>query len=301
MPKVSIGLPVYNGENFLAPALESILNQTFEDFEFIISDNASTDRTEEICRTYAARDKRMRYYRNDSNLGASYNFNRVFELSSGQYFKWVAHDDLCDPTFVARCVAILDQDSSVALAFSKTRFIDEYGEFLHDYNYKVNVSSSKPSQRFFDLAGRDHIVVEVFGVIRSSLLRQSLLMGNYVGSDRVLLGELALHGRFFEIPDCLFFHREHAQRSTKAFPSLHSRTAWFDPGRAHLIVCPTWKLFVEHLASIRRVPLSRTERVKCYLQMVRWMRSKRKRMIDDLLIAMKQLLYYPKVRPTSSV
>jgi hypothetical protein len=165
----------------------------------------------------------------------------------------------------------------------------------------VNVSSSKPSQRFFDLAGRDHIVVEVFGVIRSSLLRQSLLMGNYVGSDRVLLGELALHGRFFEIPDCLFFHREHAQRSTKAFPSLHSRTAWFDPGRAHLIVCPTWKLFVEHLASIRRVPLSRTERVKCYLQMVRWMRSKRKRMIDDLLIAMKQLLYYPKVRPTSSV
>jgi glycosyltransferase involved in cell wall biosynthesis len=298
MPKVSIGLPVYNGENFLEPALDSILNQTFEDFEFIISDNASTDRTEAICRTYAATDQRIRYSRNDSNLGAIYNFNRVFELSSGQYFKWAAHDDVCDSTFVERCVAILEEDHSVVLAFSKTRFIGEHGEFLHDYNYKLNVSALESSKRFFDLAVRDHIVVEVFGVIRSSILRQVLPQGNYVGSDRVLLGELALHGRFFEIPDYLFFHREHAQRSTKAFPSLHSRTAWFDPERAHLIVCPTWKLFVEHLASIRRVPLSRTERVKCYLQMVRWIRAKRKRMLDDVIIATKQLLHSPKPSPT---
>ncbi len=78
MPAVSIGLPVYNGDNFLAEAIDSILRQTMEDFELIISDNASTDRTEEICREYAAGDSRIRYYRNESNLGAMANYNLVF-------------------------------------------------------------------------------------------------------------------------------------------------------------------------------------------------------------------------------
>jgi glycosyltransferase involved in cell wall biosynthesis len=290
MPKVSIGLPVYNGENFIEAALDSLLNQTFEDFELIISDNASTDRTEEICRTYVAKDKRLRYVRSETNLGAARNFNHVFELSSGQYFKWAAHDDICAPSFVERCVSVLDQDSSVSLAFSKTKFIDKHGKFLHDYNYRLRVSSPKPSQRFFDLVVANHIVVEAFGVIPSSLLKRTPLLGGYVGSDRVMLSELALHGRFFEIPDYLFFHREHPLRSTKAFPGLHERVAWFDPAKAHTVVYPTWKLLAAHLASIGKVPLSPLERLQCYGQMGRWIRSQKLSLVGDVMMSLRRTL-----------
>ena len=96
-PRVSVGIPVFNGERFLAETIESILAQTFKDFEIVISDNASTDRTEEICRSYAARDPRIRYNRNDTNRGAAWNHNRVFELARGEYFKWQSHDDFCAP------------------------------------------------------------------------------------------------------------------------------------------------------------------------------------------------------------
>lgn len=85
--RVSIGLPVYNGEQYLAKALDSLLAQTFTDFEVIISDNASTDRTSEICAAYLERDPRIRYYRNQQNIGAAPNFNRTFELATGMYFK----------------------------------------------------------------------------------------------------------------------------------------------------------------------------------------------------------------------
>src|SRR5438132_13873019 len=92
--QVSIGMPVYNGERYLSGALDSLLSQTLADFDLIISDNASTDATESICRSYAAHDSRIRYFRNENNLGAAANFNRAFELCGGEFFRWAAHDDL---------------------------------------------------------------------------------------------------------------------------------------------------------------------------------------------------------------
>ena len=92
-PRISIGMPVYNGEQFLAGALDSVLTQDFEDFELIISDNASEDGTQKICLDYAARDRRIRYYRNEMNIGGSRNHSRVFELSAAEYFKWAHYDD----------------------------------------------------------------------------------------------------------------------------------------------------------------------------------------------------------------
>ena len=116
IPRVTIGLPVYNGQNYLVETLESLLAQTYTDFELVISDNASTDRTEAICRQYAAGDARIRYYRNDENIGASANYNRAFELGRGEYFKWAAHDDLLAPTYLERCVEVLDANPDVVLA-----------------------------------------------------------------------------------------------------------------------------------------------------------------------------------------
>ena len=143
-PRLSIGLPVYNGEKFLKEAIDSLLAQTFEDFELIISDNASTDKTEEICRAYAEKDQRIRYYRNDKNIGCARNFDRVFKLSSGEYFKWAAYDDLHAPDFIEKCVEVLDQDPTIILCHSQTYFIDEEGSFLQNYDIKLKAYALKP-------------------------------------------------------------------------------------------------------------------------------------------------------------
>src|ERR1700749_639605 len=110
-PLVSIGLFLYNGDRFLAAAIESILNQTFKDFELIISDNCSTDRSDEICRRYAAADSRIRYYRNEKNMGAGWNLRNVYFKATGKYFKWAAHDDTLEPRFLEVCIDALVADN----------------------------------------------------------------------------------------------------------------------------------------------------------------------------------------------
>lgn len=206
-PRLSIGLPVYNGESFLKAALDSILNQTYKDFELIISDNGSTDKTEDICRSYMLEDQRIRYYRNNNNLGAAWNFNRVFSLSNGQYFKWAAHDDVCANEFLERCVDVLERDLGVIVCFSKTMQIDEQGniEKKRDHIDLPNLSSSRSDKRFHDIIINRHGCESVFGVIRTSVLRKTPLIGNYIASDRVLLALLSIYGRFYELPEYLFF------------------------------------------------------------------------------------------------
>lgn len=132
-PQVSIGLPVYNGEKYVGKAIESVLSQTFKDFELIICDNASTDQTEKICREDATKDSRVRYYRNEKNLGAAKNFNRVFELSSSEYFKWLAADDLIEVDFLQRCVELLDSDASLLLACPRYYQCNEQTDSVRPY------------------------------------------------------------------------------------------------------------------------------------------------------------------------
>ena len=290
-PRVSIGLPVYNGERFLKEALDSILAQTFEDFELIISDNASTDGTQEICRAYVAQDRRIRYFRNQTNLGAAKNFNRVFELSSGEYFKWAACDDVCAPDFLLRCVEALDQEASVVLSYPRARHIDENGKILQNYDVKLNTDSLKLQERFYDLIRVSHWCFQVFGVIRASTLKMTPLIGNYVASDRVLLVRLGLLGRFYEVSEYLFFRRRHPGQLT-ALPARYSylHTGWYDSAKARRIVFPKWKIFSEYLTSIRQTPLSPSERAWCYLHMGRWLHGNGKEMIGDLVRAGKQIL-----------
>lgn len=289
-PSVSIGMPVFNGEPFLEEALDSILAQTYYNFELIISDNASTDRTQEICTAYAAKDKRIRYFRNDKNLGAAKNYNRVFALSSGEYFKWAAHDDICAPVFLLRCVTVLDQNPSVVLCYPREVGIDEQGKFLGRRPYKLDTSLAKPSERLRNLTRLSRGSPPIFGVIRTSVLRQTPLIGNYYASDQVLLAELALHGRFHEVPEDLLLHREHSRRSVYVHPTRHSWAPWLDPTRVGRIVFPTWRFFVEYLRSIRNAPVSLHERIRCNLHMIRWLVGHRRAMVDDVIIAAKQMM-----------
>jgi len=287
-PRVSIGLPVFNGENYLEKALDSILAQTYSDFELIISDNASTDRTAEICRAYAAKDERIRYFRNETNLGAAKNFNRVFELSSGEYFKWAAHDDLCTPGYLERCVEILDREPDVVLCYPKTSIIDQNGEFVKNYFDGFNLRSPKPHERFQDFFHAPGLCNPIFGLIRASALKRTPLIGSYTASDRVLLGELALLGQFYEVPEYLFFRRNHTQTSVRANPDLVERIAWFDPTKRGQIQLPRWRWFFEYLLAIKRVRLGWYEKLLCYVQMGKWVRWHWRKLKDDLVRAAKR-------------
>ncbi len=269
-PRVSIGLPVYNGEQFLAEAIDTLLAQTFSDFELIISDNASTDGTEAICRDRAARDPRIRYYRSDTNRGAMWNFNIVVELARGEYFKWAAHDDKHEPTYVERCVEVLDRDPDVALACTRLVDIDDDGVRKEVDVPLLRWDSPRPNVRFRALANPHHRCESVFGVMRTATLRKTTLLGDYAGCDRVLLAQIALMGKFYEVPEVLFLHREHKKRSTKAYKSEQTRSAWFNTARAGKPDVPHMKMLRGYAHNIRTATVPRADKLLCYAMLVPW-------------------------------
>ncbi|MFB3892212.1 MAG: glycosyltransferase family 2 protein [Phycisphaerae bacterium] len=281
-PRVSIGLPVYNGGNYLRAAVDSLLAQTFGDFELIISDNASTDSTPDIAQEYARKDGRVRYIRSDENRGAAWNFNNVFHLSKGEYFKWSAHDDTCAPDFIRKCVDILDSRPEVVVCTTQACYLSPDGQPYPRPEYNVRMGSARPHERFHDLICISYGCLPVFGLIRRDVLARTGLIGAYVASDLVLVAELALHGPIHEIPECLLFNRDHADRLTRAYPTAHSRGGWFNPALAGKVIFPTWRLLPEFVAAIKRSPLDRRERRRCLWQLLPWMWKKKKRLRQDL-------------------
>lgn len=232
-PRVSLGLPVYNGEAFVGQTIEHALAQSFDDLELVISDNASTDGTAEICREFAARDPRLRYVRADENRGAAWNFNRVLELARGEFFAWTAADDLIGPTFVERCVELLDADPAAVLAMSHAAVIDAQGrriqgdcdggarmrsgEILTDEVFPERwdyLASPVPSRRYYGVLVLSRRCYELFGLIRTDALRQTPGLRPFPNAEKVFLAELSLLGRFARTPETLFFSRWYRERFT---------------------------------------------------------------------------------------
>ena len=271
-PRVSIGLPVYNGENYIRESLESILNQSFSDFELIISDNASTDHTEQICLEYASSDNRIRYYRNEKNMGLPYNHNRVFLLSYGEYFKWAGHDDIINKDFLLKCVEFLDKNPSVILCSTKTGRINNKGELEGIYEFNVRYNALKPHERFYDfIVMRNHAWLLLLGLIRSSYLKKTRLLGDYHGSDTNLLSELALLGSMFEIPELLFFRRQHSKAYTDTkWQNYKERASIYTASKPPRFIFPYWRICQEYIRSIRYVPLSITEQFLCFWQILKY-------------------------------
>jgi glycosyltransferase involved in cell wall biosynthesis len=284
-PKVSIGLPVYNGANFLAETLDAILAQTFANFELIICDNASTDDTQAICEAYAARDGRIHYHRNAENIGAAANYNLAFELARGDYFKWSAHDDVMEPMFLACCVEALDERADVVLAFTRAIAIDDDGAKIKEYPSKQLPPNSDARSRFRFWVLDPHPVVAVFGLARRDVLGRTRLIGKYSGSDRPLLSELSLLGAFYEVPEFLFKYRIHAAQSWGGKKSAHAQQAWYDPARLGKITFPQWRLLAEHMVSIERSPLTTGQRLACYPLMLVWMRRNWRKLYRNLLLS----------------
>jgi glycosyltransferase involved in cell wall biosynthesis len=265
-PRVSIGLPVYNGERFLRKTLDSLLAQSFRDFELIISDNASTDGTQTICAEYAARDSRVRYSRNAVNEGAARNMNRVVELSIAEYFKWAMADDLVAPELIARCVDVLDRDQTVVLACTRTAMIDEDDRVLRRLESSWNLQSERAEERLRRtiLWGGHWVNADALqGVIRRQALVRTNLLPRYQGGDKRPLAELTLLGRFVELPDYLLLRRTHDWSSGKHNPEFAAdkvaATAWtleFFKGAPSEVARPTWYLLRDHALIVTRSDLS---------------------------------------------
>jgi glycosyltransferase involved in cell wall biosynthesis len=294
-PRVSIGLAVYNGEQFLEETLNSLLDQTYPYFELIISDNASTDRTEEISRAYAASDDRIRYHRNERNLGLAGNYNRVFALAEGEYFKWAAADDVCRPKYLARCVEVLDREPTVVLAYPRTQFVDAAGRNLdiHDPGWDLRSDDAHERMRYVIFAG--HWVNAVVGLIRTSALARTRLMPTYSVGDRRVLGELSLLGKFYEIPETLFVRRLHPGSSSQHGTSgTNPDPKWlvhYGKGTHSSVSLPRWGISVDHFRTIMRSQLPFRQKLCLTRSLLRHMRWQRQKLFNELFSAV--IAYLP--------
>lgn len=288
-PRLSVGLAVYNGERYLGEAIESILSQTFTDFELIISDNASTDGTPEICEQYQRSDARVRYSRNERNIGGANNENLTFRYARGEYFRWAAHDDICEPTLFESCADLLDEQGDVVLCYTRTVIIDAEGLVLGDV-YERRGMASRPSDRFHELAPRRHLCEATYGIIRSSALRSTGLQRNYTDSDRVLLAALALRGRFVQLDEPLFRKRMHEKN---VYSDWRARMNWFDPDSTRRVRMPNW-MEAGHLAlESVRAPISFRERARCLGWAAHWIGQEWRELAVDLKYSARALVRRP--------
>jgi glycosyltransferase involved in cell wall biosynthesis len=280
VPRVSIGLPVYNGEDYLAESLEALLGQSYKDIELIISDNASTDGTADICRRYAEQDSRIRYIRQQRNIGAAPNHNFVFDVSRGELFKWASSDDLYARDLLQRCVDALDEHPDVVLAHSWTGAVDDAGNVTQALEYPLATDSKRAPERFrsvlFGSGENDYGLIRAddeYGVIRADVLRQVGPQGSFYRADRTFTAVIALFGRFHQQRDWLYFRRDHSDRATSA-PTVRDWCITLDPRRANRLRHPTVRLVGEYIwsyaAAIQRAPLSSADRRECYRHLAHW-------------------------------
>lgn len=220
VPQVSIGMPVYNGEPFIREALDSLLAQTFADFELIISDNASTDATEAICREYAAKDSRIRYLRQTENQGVLANYHYVLNKAVGKYFMWAAADDLQTPDFMELLVTTLDENPSFVCMMSDVVKIKDSIKnnglitTLDDIRINdVKENWSKCRKKFFRNPP-GNIFFCIYGIFRAKTIQSIDLkyknLHKYLFSwELAFLAQVAVRGQIASIPKPKKIYRMH--------------------------------------------------------------------------------------------
>jgi len=271
-PLISIGLPVFNGERYLKNAIESILGQSFKDFELIICDNASTDDTEDICRHYAAKDKRIRYMRNPQNKGSAFNFNKVFWEAKGKYFRWNCYDDYIHPDLLKICLEYMQNNPGAVLYYSRAIMIDQDSNVTELYTDKMDLRDDKASKRmrkYFQAYKGHHMCNPVFGIFETEFLKNTGVMGAYLSSDMVLLGETAMRGKIFEIPEYLFYYRVHPDSSMNAYNTMQ-RMAWFDPCKDGKLFFMRWRWLKEYFSALNKTDMSLMQKTLCSIEIFSW-------------------------------
>jgi glycosyltransferase involved in cell wall biosynthesis len=259
IPEVSVGLPVYNGEQYLAEAVQSICEQTFADFELIISDNASTDRTAQICRELASQDARIRYVRQPRNIGAVRNFDFLARAANGKFFKWASANDRSDRNMLAKCVDVLRQDDDAVLCYGRTCFIDGPGNELGLYEYDFAIEQVRPSERFICARNRMNLNNAQMALIRLQTLRETRLGRLYPSGDLILMAELALRGTFRLLPDVLLYRRM-VEGAASRFLSDREWRVYLDPDSADKGFTH-WRSHLDCCWSVLRAPIAWSEKI----------------------------------------
>lgn len=274
-PLVSVGLPVYNGERFLARALDSLLDQTIQDIELIISDNASRDGTQAICEAYARRDRRVRYLRQVANLGAPRNWNVVAREARGEFFKWAAAADICVPHALERCVEAMRRDAGVVVCYGRTQFIDEQERPMEVIDTDVDAMDERPSERFLRMCTRLSLNNVQCGVVRMDVLRRTGYDRLYPSGDLVFSAELVLHGKCLLLPEILVLRRKSPGTFTSMLSPLE-RQRFYDPQAKAPMKFIHARRHLDHMACIARAPIPPMEKLRAYrvaLRVARWDRG----------------------------
>lgn len=286
-PRVSIAVPVFNCEAWLEETLDAFLSQTWQDFELIICDNCSSDRTPAIAAAYAERDSRVRYHRNPRNLGAANNYNIAFELARGEYFKWSSCSDICAPTYLEECVAVLDADPTVVVAFPRTTLIDGEGEVVRKYEEQLHLMQGSPYERFETLLARIGLCNVEQALMRADVLRRTPLQGNFRNTDTILMAEMALHGKFFQIEKWLFFRRV-TESATTNFATEEEWANFYLPGSKRL-KGQRYKQLKAYLSIVPRAPVSLTDRLRLLKYCARLMLWARTGLWNDFVQSIGEL------------
>ena len=259
-PTVSIGVPVFNGERHLRSAIESLLGQSFGDFELIISDNASVDSTRDLCEEYVRRDSRVRYHRQSTNIGVARNWNFVARAGRGRYFKWASSNDTCEPSMLAQCVKALEENPGVALCYGRTRLIDDGGGTIELYKDDLEIMEERASDRFRTLKFKLALNNAQSGLIRMAALRRSGLVRTYIAGDLPLMAEIALQGKWLLLPDYLL-NRRMSEGSFSRLLSRQELVNFWNPGAGSKGGLDTLRLHRDYIASVLRAPVPLRDRL----------------------------------------
>jgi glycosyltransferase involved in cell wall biosynthesis len=281
-PLVTIGMPVYNSERHLPQSIESLLAQTYRDFVLVISDNASTDSTAEICQRYVHQDPRVRYFRNAVNVGMTGNFNRVFELTHTKYLKWSTADDFWAPDMLADAVAVMEADPSVALCYPKTIIVDGEGREQGRYEDKLHLMQDDPAERFLAVVENIRLVNHHLGLLRTDAIRRTSLFGKHVSADIGFVAEMSLYGKLYEVKKFQFYRRFHTESSSWNRGDDDQEARRFHAANVRRIPFNTWLYHFAFSAAVLRSPLGPGKKLKLLGRLGKIMYWDSSRLYDDL-------------------
>jgi len=281
-PRISIGMPAYNSAATIGVAIESLLAQSFGDFELIVSDNASTDATREIVEDLARRDRRIRYLRHNENIGANLNYTHAFAQSSGEFFKWSSSSDWCAPEFLAACLKSLEPKAEAVLAAPRTRLFEGEPSNYREYTHDVEILDATPSQRLQHLLQDLRLNNVMNGLIRSKALRTTRLIRPYFGADVVLMGHLTLLGAFLFVDAPLYYRRMEIATST-ALQGADAVERHHFPKVSANVHFQVIKRYVGWFAAAADAPMAFKERLRVYRYISRMARWERHAFFADLL------------------
>jgi glycosyltransferase involved in cell wall biosynthesis len=260
-PRVGIGLPTYNRRDGLARAIESILTQTHTELELTISDNGSTDGTEELCRAIAAGDPRVRYVRHATNRGSTHNFNYLFATLRGEYVMVLGDDDWIDPGYLTACLEVLEAEPDVAVVVGRSRYYGPDGRLDSELASPMEVLHDSPARRVRAYYALEPKPETFYGLVRGSALRAAAPMDNVLYNDGIFAATILFAGKLRAVPE-VTVHR--SRGGTSADWSTLLRTLGKRPAQARfpqLVIA--WHVFADtawRKEAYRSLP--RVERVR---------------------------------------